>query len=750
MTISILLLSLTVFSQNTLVIKELHSHRNLEGANVLSLKDAKLLVSDIDGKVNVEAYSIGDVFKISFIGYQTITHTLTKGLNSIYLKTDYELLDELTVVGYQNSKKLYEIAGSYAINNKVILNQFNDESLVRSMNTLPGIRFEERSPNSYRISIRGNLLRAPYGVRNVKVYWNDIPYTDAAGNTTLNLLDVNNIGKVEVIKGPSSSIYGAGMGGVLNMYSDLDKISPISGDVSYSAASFGYNKVLANFATGNDNHQFSVKYAQQKGDGYRDHTNSEKKVLQMSSAFYTSQKRTLRANILYSDLFYQTPGGLTKEQYDANPRQARAGVAEKNASIDHQSFLAGFVQDYVWNETLKNTTSIYLSGGTKENPFTNNYELEKLNTYGGRTSLDIRTSLWELPVIYTAGAEMNIATSHANNHDNDGGYAGALRYEDELKTLQSFVFLQANINLTDTWLINLGASLNYLNYDFNRLRDVAQSHSYKVTRTFNTEFMPRIGVVGKLSKQFSIHGSISSGFSPPTIDEIRTSDGSINESLEAEKAINYEIGIRGNTKDQKLYYDITTFWLQQSETIVSKSKEQGTVVFENAGSTSQFGLELSLGYTLIKDPLKSLSLLKIHTSYTHHNFSFNNYIKRKGSENIDYSGNDLTGTAPNIAVTTIQLESKSGLYLNLMHNFTDKIPLNDANTVYGDSYQLVTSKFGWISTMNDKNRFDVFFGVDNVFNEKYSLGNDLNAFGNRYFNAAPERNFYGGIKFYFN
>lgn len=748
--ICMLVLSNTIFSQTTLIIKDLESNKNLAGANVMHVLNDNLLISNENGNVVISNYEIGTVFSISFMGYKTQSHVLAEGINTIYLHPDYEVLNELTVVGHNNSRKLYEIAGSYVINSKVVMHQFNDESLVRSMNTLPGIRFEERSPSSYRVSIRGNLLRAPFGVRNVKAYWNNMPYTDAAGNTPLNLLDLNNIGKVETIKGPSGSIFGAGIGGVLNMYSESVPVASISGAISYTGASFGYDKVYANVNSGNDEYRFSVKYAKQKGDGYRDHTNSDREVVQLSGSFFTSDKRTLNANMLYSDLYYQTPGGLTQEQYDENPRQARPGAAAKKASIHQQNFLAGLVQDYVWSEKLKNTTSIYLNSGTKENPFTTNYELERLHSYGGRTVFDINAIFGALPVTFTTGAEINFGNSHANNHDNDEGYAGALRYEDELKSLQSFIFLQASLNFSEKWILNLGASLNYLDYNIERLRDVAQDTSYEVNRTFNPAFMPRIGVVGKLTNQFSVHGSISSGFSPPTIEEIRTSDGSINTDLDTEKAISYEVGFRGNTNNNKLYYDFTTFYMQQKETIVSKSTAGGTVVFENAGATSQFGVEFMIGYAFIRDPSKAISLLKIQTSYTYNNFTFDDYIKRKGGENIDYSGNKLTGTAPNISVTTLELDSKIGIYFNFMYNYTDMIPLNDANTVYGDSYNLLTSKIGWRSTIREKYRMDIFFGVDNLLDETYSLGNDLNAFGNRYFNAAPERNYYGGAKFYFN
>ncbi|MDH5367249.1 MAG: TonB-dependent receptor [Cyclobacteriaceae bacterium] len=739
-----------IFAQNSLIIKDIESNKPINGANVTNLLDDSILTSENEGKVDVSAINEGEKLSISFIGYKTIMHVLSVGQNTVYMEPDFQLLNTLTVVGHENDRKLSEVAGSYAINSKLVMDKFNGESLVRSMNTLPGIRFEERSPSSYRVSIRGNLLRAPYGVRNVKVYWNDIPFTDPTGSTPLYLLDLNNIGKIETIKGPAGSMYGAGNGGVLNIYSDPLSVKPLSSDVTYTAGSYGYQKISGNLNTGNENHRFSIRYAKQTGNGYRDHTNFDKEVIQIGGSFYTSEKRTLTAQLLYSDLYYQTPGGLTKQQYDDDPTQARAGVAVKKSSIDHQSVLVGLVQDYEFNEKLKNTTSIYFTDGIKENPFINNYELEKLKSYGGRTSFNYGTELINMPTIFTVGAEINYGDFHASNHGNVDGYADTLRYEDELKSLQSFAFLQADINLTDQWILNLGASLNTLNYDINRLRDVAKDTSYQINRTFNPEFIPRVGIVGKLTDQLSVHGSISAGFSPPTTDEVRTSDGGINTALEAEKGINYEVGFRGNSTNEKLYYDVTGFWMQQKETIVSKTTPFGTVIFENAGSTDQAGLELLLGYAIIKNSSSAISLLKIQTAYTHHNFTFKDYVKRKGGQNVDYSGNELTGTSPNISVTSFDLETRGGIYFNFTYNFTDKIPLDDANTVYADSYQLVTTKAGWKTKIKQKHLVEIFFGIDNLLNEKYSLGNDLNAFGSRYFNPSPERNYFGGIKVHLN
>jgi iron complex outermembrane receptor protein len=738
----------SALAQNMLLIRDQETNKPLVGANVLNLDNEKVFVTDKSGKVL--GLKAGSDIKISYIGYLPVDYEIKEGQNAVYLQPDYQMLNSLTVVGYDNERKLSELSGSYAINTRLNIDRFNDESLVRSMNTLPGIRFEERSPSSYRISIRGNLLRAPFGVRNVKVYWNDIPYTDATGNTPINLMDVNNIGKIETIKGPAGSVYGAGMGGVLNIYSDIAQAKPVMANIGYTAGSYGFHKVTANLSTGNQSSLFSVRYARQKGNGYRDHTNFDRQVVQMSGRFFTSEKRTLTAQVLYSDLFYQTPGGLTREQYDENPRQARPGSARQNSSIDNQNFLAGLVQEYEWNDKIKNTTSIFFTNAIKENPFINNYELEKLNSYGGRTVFNINTQIGQMPTMVTTGAEINFGDFQASNHGNVNGYADTLRYEDELKSFNSFAFLQADVNLSSKWILNAGASLNYLRYDIHRLRDVALDTSYQIDRSFKPQLIPRIGIVGKLNSNTSIHGSISTGFSPPTTEEVRTSDGSINNNLEAERGINYEAGIRGSSGNNKLYYDATIFWMQQNETIVSKTTEFGSVVFENAGSTSQLGLELLVGYHFIKNPQNRISLLKLQTAFTHHNFIFKDYIKRSGGENVDYSENNLTGTSPNISVTTLDLDTRIGYYLNFTYNFTDEIPLNDANTVFADSYQLITLKTGWKIDFKQKHQVDVFFGIDNLLNEKYSLGNDLNAFGQRYYNPSPERNYFGGIKVYFN
>ena len=79
-----------------------------------------------------------------------------------------------------------------------------------------------------------------------------------------------------------------------------------------------------------------------------------------------------------------------------------------------------------------------------------------------------------------------------------------------------------------------------------------------------------------------------------------------------------------------------------------------------------------------------------------------------------------------------------------------RIPLNDANTEYASSYNLLGARTGWKKHLHPKVLMELFIAVDNIFDVKYSLGNDINAFGGRYYNAASPFNFAGGIALHFN
>src|SRR5690554_1287767 len=124
-------------------------------------------------------------------------------------------LQEVTVRAYFVEQPLLRLTTSAGVVGRTALAYQGGTTLLPAINTVPGVRMEERSPGSYRLSLRGSLLRSPFGVRNVKVYLDEIPLTDAGGNTYFNMLDAGSVDGIDILKGPDGSLFGANSGGVV-------------------------------------------------------------------------------------------------------------------------------------------------------------------------------------------------------------------------------------------------------------------------------------------------------------------------------------------------------------------------------------------------------------------------------------------------------------------------------------------------------------------------------------------------------
>ncbi|RYY60993.1 MAG: hypothetical protein EOO05_08020, partial [Chitinophagaceae bacterium] len=205
---------------------------------------------------------------------QTFTGVPDAGINKELNKpdtipgkiTDPVTLDEVRIRAFEQNRDQY--SGTVVVNILGIRNadRVNKMSLVNGMNSIAGVRMEERSPGSYRLNIRGSSLRSPFGVRNVKVYWNDIPVTDPSGNTYFNQFAYNNFSDIEVFRGPSSSLYGAGTGGLI-LVNNFEGWKP-GASAEYITGSYNLQNVLASARFGSGDNRNQVTYAHNASNGY--------------------------------------------------------------------------------------------------------------------------------------------------------------------------------------------------------------------------------------------------------------------------------------------------------------------------------------------------------------------------------------------------------------------------------------------------------------------------------------------------
>ncbi len=658
-------------------------------------------------------------------------------------------LQEVIIRPYFSSQPLLRSTGATGIANQDVLDNQSSTSFLGSMNSISGVRMEERSPGSYRLSLRGSLLRSPFGVRNVKIYLDDFPLTDAGGNTYLNALDVSGTSQIQVLKGPQGSIFGANSGGVVLIQPQT--FLPDSKIVALKTqlGSFGTFREDVQLQHQSRNYGLNISQAYQQSDGYREHSAMERKYFQIFQQLSYAGNASLKSLIFYSDLHYKTPGGLTAAQYEVNPKASRPAAGTSKSAIEQQAGIysktiyTGLSHDWTISKNFKHVATVFTSYTNFKNPFISNYEKRDEFTLGLRTYLEYAKQQKKLNWKLNLGLESMHTSTNFDNYDNNGGNYGANQASDDLKAANNIAFAQFSADLSSRLLLELSASANLYEYSY---RSIAPVRIAGKTNEFDPQFMPRAALSYLLSKNFSLRASASKGYSPPTLSEVRASDNVINVDLQAEHGWNYETGFRVQGQDNRFFLDLTGFYFRLENAIVRRLNENNTEYFVNAGGTRQWGLESTISWWLF--PLKNSGLIRgmqLSNAYTLSRFSFEDYIN--GSD--DFSGNALTGVPKATIVSSAELRLAKGLYVFAQHNYTAKIPLNDANSVYATSYHIIQAKAGIKSIPLSKATLGLFAGADNLLNEKYSLGNDLNAFGGRYFNAAAGRNFYGGLEIRF-
>jgi len=663
-----------------------------------------------------------------------------KVLNDSVLNVDSTMArKEETVYVFGRNTTVLNADAAVSVLNKNSLEKYNPSSFVAAFNTVPGVRMDERSPGSYRINIRGNLLRSTFGVRNVKVYLNGLPITDASGNTYFNTLSPSFINNIQIIRGPGGSMYGAGTGGVILMRSDIAEQNT---NVQISGGSYGMFNASVQKNTVTKNVSSNSTFSHQQADGYRDHSAMRRDAAGYSISYKGIKNNIITGTAFYSNLVYKTPGGLTMAQLKVNPKQARPssaifkGAIAQKAALYLSNIYTSLSDEITISNNWKNTTGIYFSYTDFKNPTIRNYEKKFEKGTGGRTSFEFTKN--KLTII--TGAEYQYSFINTATHGNRLGVKDTLQYYDKIKVNQVNIFSQAGYQFPLNILLTAGVSYNNFKYNFNRVSPAESPAS----SNFSPQYIPRFSLQKKF-KAGSVYASFSKGYSPPTIDEIHASNGIFNTALNAEKSNNYEAGVKINLINNLLYADVSYYVLQLNNTLVGRRDAIAGDFFVNAGSTKQHGVEFSFTGYLINKTSGFLQNVKLQMTGAATDAKFKDY--QQG--NVKYSGNNLTGTSPFTFSFLADVVTTSKIYSNITYTYTDKMPLNDANTVYAKAYNLLFVKVGMQHAVSKKIIVNSFILWMKSFNNNYSLGNDLNADGSRFFNPAALQTISAGVSINF-
>lgn len=640
-------------------------------------------------------------------------------------------LREVQVVAYPGKQySLLQVPSSSAVITEKQLLLQQGTTLIPALNTIPGIRMEERTPGSYRLSLRGSLLRSPFGIRNVKIYMDEIPFTDAGGNTYLNLSDAGAFSGIEVLKGPDGSQFGANSGGVVLLHpaGTLADSTGLKADVQ--GGSYGLFRENVGWQQQWGNYKLNVYQGFQRSDGYRQNSALKRYYVQTAQQWQYNAHNSLKLIAFYSDMDYRTPGGLTAAQAAADPKAARPatntlpGAIQQQAGIRNKTAMGGLVHTARLSTHWQHVFTIYGMNTHFENPFITNFEARDENTAGVRTYIALQDQPingTNIHVDWTTGLEWSQTGSDIVNYGNNRGKRDTVQAASNLTAGQHFFFTSLSVRPGTQWIAEAAMSVNYFKYSFDN----------NGRKKFDAQLMPRVSLSYLILPEWSVRASVSRGYSPPSIAEVRATDNVINTALQAETGWNYEAGFRVQGRHQQYQLDAAAFYYKLSDAIVRQLHDDGTEFFINAGGTAQKGIEVQGMYWFTK-------WLQLNGSYTYSHFIFSDY----NVAGKDLSNNALTGVPRNVATAGVLASLPANISLYTQYIFTDKLPLDDANTAYAKQYHLLQAKVSWQLLRN----VNIYGGADNILNQFYSLGNDLNAVGSRFYNPAALRNYYAGIR----
>jgi iron complex outermembrane receptor protein len=537
------------------------------------------------------------------------------------------VLSEVKITGYLHDQKLWQTPASVTSLSKRNIELHNNSSLVSAMNSVPGVRMEERSPGSYRLSIRGSLVRSPYGVRNVKVYYNDFALTDAGGNTYLNVLNVNDINGIEILKGPDGSLFGANSGGVVLLKSNTDTLSSVNAKLY--GGSFGLFGEAVQLSKNSGKHFFSFRESYQQSDGYRENTKNHRLFLQASDAWNYAINKSLEVYAFYSDLAYRTPGALTLAQYENNPKMARLATAtlpsalEQNAGISSKLLFAGARHKMKISPYMSHSISVWSSHVDFENPAISNLEHRNENNLGIRIYFTLQnksSTNTAFHISMDVGFEGQKLVSDINNYDNNRGLAGNQQAYSNILTYQYFEFVRGRLNWEEGLILDAAVYHNNNGYHF---RDIIN-----IKNNFKAVWMPHFGLNYKIADPVSFRITVSKGYSTPTTAEVRPANNIIYANLQSEQGWNTEVGFRLSLLCGKLTIDASAYQYSLKNGIVSQVDNAGNPFFVNSGEIKQKGLEAAASWVFLLRNGNALFFKRIewNSSYTYAYYYYGKYM----------------------------------------------------------------------------------------------------------------------------
>lgn len=737
--------------------------------------------TDASGQFSVDCKT-GGVVSVSHIGFETQSATIKDCAEelSFHLAASTVILEGVEITATSNQNKL-------VLNQPASISKLGEVEIRRSTGlflddainaNVPGVFMQRRTVSGgQQFNIRGYGAGGP-GVRGtnsnfdgmgIKAYLNGIPVTDAEGITVLDDIDFGSVNNVEIVKGPSGTLYGLAVSGVVNMQTVKAQPNKTSLSQNTMFGSYGLRRSTSTLQIGGHNSSILVNYGNQKFDGFMPHTNSTKNFVNMMGDFQLNEKQSLTTYVGYSSSYDQRNGELSKAQYDTLNYSGNPFYIKNDAHSNIISFRAGVGHTYKFSEKVSNFTTFFGSGMSNNSSSAGGWTDKAPFNFGLRSTFNFRFNLGdEITLSGITGVEaqrqyaQTLAYAMTTNNANPTGYniIGNMRSNQTSINSTYSIFTQWTLALPHQYSITAGvgsSNMNIMLYDklylpANNVPGNTVPTTYAVNYT--NMLSPSVALSKLVNKNLSLYASYTQGFKAPVSSNIYTPlAGTVNTGLKPELGQQVEIGSKGNLFNGKLDYTFAYFSATFSNkmTTVAVPNSAGTATLYtytvNSGELDNNGVEAMVWYNAYQSDRGLLRSVRPFINYTYSDFKYKNFTYQNNALTapVDYTGKAVAGVPKNVYNAGVDITSNQGIYFNVVYMHRDAMPITSDGTMMTNAYDLINSKIGFRKSLGKHFDADVYFGVNNIASKQYYQMVFINQQPDTYIPGPRWVNYFGGI-----
>lgn len=628
----------------------------------------------------------------------------------------------------------------------------------------PGISIKQgNGPRDFGISIRGSNARNGFGIRNLVIFEDGFPVTQPDGLSRSDLIDPHAYGAIDVVRGPSSALYGNyATGGALNFRTrpggTIDGV-----EYGVDGGSYGYlnNYLAAGKKVGN--FEGSLFASDTRGDGYIGNSWFNTQTVNFLGTLKATPDDRFTVKIINNDLSARLPLRSTLSQYYQNPFQqgcatgvtAAAGCGtvrlfnngfNATAGTDTETAVqAGLGRDDRrtivggrWEHDFDNTTTwrnqFVFDDRNISQPTGTTSAIGDFPSYNFMSDVTKRGEILGLESTTFFGAFYNTLTASSDTRNvMPGGNATLGRITNNLysETSNYGVRAREELRLTPALLAVAG-----IGWEQTVLKGINTAYSYsgltgvldplKITaadRQFQNT-APELALLYTVNSEWLVRGRVATGYGTPQVSNlfiVQSGAAGNNTQLQAQKNLGYDLGFDW-TPNSTLKFSATGFYEFFRNEIVTQSTQTPGVTYSfNAPRSEHRGIELAADWRFYPG-------WRFMAAYTYLDEVYTEYVENiaKGTVfSFNRAGNKIPGISPNELTARIGYDEFAGPLAGLGGfvelQWKDSFYMDNANLLKAPGYELVNVNVHYkTDLLSDTFRsLNLFLEVRNVFDRTH-------------------------------